>query len=197
MDTSAVLVLNRSYFPVQVTTVRRAFTMLYQGLVKAVDTNYQTHTFDTWADLAIEEHASIGLVNGLIRIPRVILLIAYDRVPKRGVRFSRRNVMMRDKYQCQYCGIMTRTENLNLDHVMPRTQGGRTTWENVATSCIECNRRKGGRTPEQAHMKLLRRPYRPTTLPFMGFGGRLIQPAEWKPFLSVVDYSYWNVELKD
>lgn len=198
MDTGTVLVLNRSYFPVHITTVKRAFVMLYQGLAKAVDDNYRAHTFETWADLAVEaNHPSIGLVDRLIRIPRVVLLTAYDRVPQRGIRFSRRNIMVRDKYQCQYCGLVTRSDNLNLDHVLPRTLGGRTTWENITTSCIECNRRKGGRTPEQAHMKLLRRPYRPTALPFLSFGARIAQPAEWKPFLSVVDYSYWNVELKD
>lgn len=172
--------------------------MLFQGMAKAVDGEYQTHTFETWSDLSVEQHhESIGLVNRLIRVPRVVLLIAYDRVPQRGIRFSRRNVMVRDKYQCQYCGVMTRSENLNLDHVMPRTLGGRTTWENVVTSCIECNRSKGGRTPDQARMKLMRRPYRPTALPFMGFGARLVQHAEWRPYLSVVDYSYWNVELID
>lgn len=197
MLSSSVLVLNRSYFPVHVTTVKRAFIMLYQGMVKAVDQNYQTFSFDSWSELATStHHESVGLVNKMIRIPRVILLTAYDFIPKREIRFSRLNIMHRDRYQCQYCGITPPTSDLNLDHIIPRAQGGLTTWLNIVTSCQRCNRKKGGRTPEQAHMQLLRKPYRPNSLPFLEVTNRGLFYNEWKPFLNVVDFSYWNVELK-
>lgn len=197
MLTSAVLVLNRAYFPVHVTTLKRAFRMMYQGVAKAVDHEYQTFSFDTWQALAVAaEHERIGLVGRLIRVPRVVLLNAYDHIPRRGVRFSRRNIMLRDKYRCQYCGRTGKSDLLNLDHVVPRAHGGRTTWENVVTSCQECNLRKGGRTPEQARMLLRRHPYRPTSLPFIAEGMKRFQYSEWRPFLNIVDFSYWNVELE-
>src|SRR5246127_4103297 len=102
---SKVLVLNRSYLPVHVTSVKRAFALLYQGVAKAVDEQYHTFDFDSWRDLSIEiQHERLGIVNGFIRVPRVLLLTAYERVPKRHVRFSRFNIFARDSNTCQYCG---------------------------------------------------------------------------------------------
>ncbi|MFQ5697362.1 MAG: HNH endonuclease [Myxococcota bacterium] len=196
MTASAVLVLNRSYLPVHVTTVRRAFSLLYQGLARVVDDQYETFDFDSWRDLAIRAgDDSIGVVGGLIRVPRVILLTAFDRIPKRHVRFSRINVYARDRNTCQYCGRHFSRSELNLDHVVPRSRGGRTTWENVVCSCLDCNRRKGGRTPKQAGLRLIQAPRRPRWTPMTGIlAGRRGYP-EWRPFLSIVDASYWNAEL--
>ena len=98
-----VLILNRSYLPIHVTSVRRAFVLLYQGIARAVNDQYQTFDFNSWSDLSISSHAeTVGLVNRVIRVPRVILLVTYDRVPKRQVRFSRYNIYARDKCTCQY-----------------------------------------------------------------------------------------------
>ena len=119
---SKVLVLNRSYLPVHVTVVRRALSLLYQGVARAVDEQYRTFDFDSWADLAADEDA-IGLVNRAIRVPRVILLQGYDRVPRRYVRFSRFNIYSRDQNRCQYCGRQFPRAELNLDHVVPRSRG--------------------------------------------------------------------------
>jgi 5-methylcytosine-specific restriction endonuclease McrA len=198
VPSAAVLVLNRSYLPVHVTSVRRAFTMLYQGVARVVDEQYETFDFETWRDLAVRAgDDSIGVVGGLIRVPRVILLIAFDRMPKRHVRFSRINVYARDRSTCQYCGKRFSRSELNLDHVIPRSQGGRTTWENVVCSCVDCNRRKGGRTPAQAGLRLIAPPRRPRWTPMAGvLVGRRGYP-EWRPFLSIVDASYWNAELAD
>ncbi|MBI3783645.1 MAG: HNH endonuclease [Deltaproteobacteria bacterium] len=191
-----VLVLNRSFLPVHITSVRRAFALLYQGVAQAVDEQYRTFDFDSWADLAVAVHEdSIGLVNRAVRIPRVILLVAYDRVPKRQVRFSRFNIYGRDRSTCQYCGKVFSRAELNLDHVVPRSQGGLSRWDNVVCSCHSCNRRKGGRTPEQAGMRLLRHPARPEWTPFMLETFSLRRYKEWVPFLSTVDASYWNTEL--
>lgn len=193
---SKVLVLNRSYLPVHVTSVRRAFSLLYQGIAEAVDEQYRTFDFDSWAELAVSvNHDRIGLVSRAIRVPRVILLIAYDRVPKRHVRFSRHNIYARDRNTCQYCGKQFPRSELNLDHVIPRSRGGMAVWENVVCSCLKCNRRKGGRTPEEAGMKLLRRPSRPRWTPFNVDGFSLRRYREWLPFIDSVDASYWNAEL--
>jgi 5-methylcytosine-specific restriction endonuclease McrA len=191
-----VLVLNRSFLPVHITSVRRAFSLLYQGIACAVNEQYRTFDFESWADLSVSVHDdSIGLVNRVVRVPRVILLVAYDRLPRRQVRFSRFNIYSRDRNICQYCGRKYPRGELNLDHVVPRSQGGLSRWENVVCSCHSCNRRKGGRTPEQAHMRLLRSPRRPEWTPFMleTFSPRRYK--EWTPFLSTVDASYWNTEL--
>jgi 5-methylcytosine-specific restriction endonuclease McrA len=198
MLNSSVLVLNRSYLPIHVTSVRRAFSLLYQGIARAVDAQYQTFDFDEWSQLAVAQRAdALGTSSGLIRVPRVIVLVAFDRLPKRHVRFSRINLMARDNFQCQYCSRRPSRSELNLDHVVPRAHGGRSTWENVVTSCLDCNRRKGGRTPRQAGIRLKRKPLRPRWTPLMNLMLSSVRYEEWKPFLNVVDASYWNVELAE
>ncbi len=196
MLNSSVLVLNRSYLPIHVTSARRAFTLVYQGIARVIDEQYKTFDFDSWSQLAVARNQeSIGTAHGPIRIPRVIVLVAFDRLPRRRVRFSRINLMARDDFQCQYCGIKPVRAELNLDHVVPRALGGRSTWENVVTSCIDCNRKKGGRTPRQANLKLKKRPERPRWTPLMNLMFSSVRYKEWRPFLSVVDASYWNTEL--
>ncbi len=191
-----VLILNRSYLPIHVTSVRRAFSLLYQGLARVVNEQYQTFDFESWSDLSVSVHdESVGLVNRVIRVPRVILLVSYDRVPKRHVRFSRYNIYARDNCTCQYCGLSFPRHELNLDHVIPSSRGGTSTWENVVCSCHECNRCKGGKTPQEAGMALLRKPYRPKWTPFMQETFNLSRYREWLPFLNTVDVSYWNTEL--
>ena len=198
MLNTAVLVLNRSYLPIHVTSVRRAFSLLYQGIARAVDEQYQTFDFDEWRQLAVaRDMDAIGTSSGVIRVPRVIVLLAFDRFPRRHVRFSRINLMARDNFRCQYCRRKPSRSELNLDHVVPRALGGRSTWENVVTSCVDCNRRKGGRTPKQARMTLVRLPVRPRWTPLMNLMLSSVRYDEWKPFLNVVDASYWNVELAE
>jgi len=195
---SAVLVLNRSYLPVHVTSARRAFALLYQGIAQAVNEEYRTFDFEAWSQLAVARDVeSVGTPGGRIRVPRVIVLLGFDRLPRRHVRFSRINIMTRDRFQCQYCGWRPVRAELNLDHVVPRSLGGRTTWENVVTSCVECNRTKGGRTPVQAGMELIRKPLRPRWTPLAHLMLTGARYEEWRPFLNVVDASYWNVELRE
>ena len=192
-----VLVLNKSYLPVHVTTVKRAFCLLYAGIVKAVNSQYETFDYESWSQITIERNdETIGLVDRVIKVPRVILLLAYDRVPKRRVRFSRYNIFARDKSTCQYCGHRFSRSELNLDHVVPRAQGGTSTWENVVCSCHECNRRKGGRTPGEARMRLIIQPRKPAWTPPISLSVPAVMRREWAPFLDfMVDVSYWNTEL--
>ena len=196
MLNTKVLMLNRSYLPIHVTSVRRAFSLLYQGLAWAVNEQYQTFDFESWSDVSVSIHDDcVGLVNRVIRVPRVILLVGYDRVPKRQVRFSRFNIYARDNNTCQYCGRKYPRNELNLDHVVPRSKGGTSTWENVVCSCQSCNRRKGGHTPQEAMITLLRKPYKPKWTPFMQQTFSLSSYREWFPFVSMIDASYWNAEL--
>jgi len=192
-----VLVLNKSYLPVHVTTVKRAFCLLYAGIARAVNAQYETFDYESWSRITIERNdETIGLVGRVIKVPRVILLLAYDRVPKRRVRFSRYNIFARDKSTCQYCGRRFSRPELNLDHVIPRAQGGTSTWENVVCSCHECNRRKGGRTPTEARMRLITQPRKPAWTPPISLAVPAVMRREWAPFLDfMIDVSYWNTEL--
>lgn len=195
---TAVLVLNRNYQPVHVTSVKRAFSLLYQGVARAIDGQYRLYDFADWAALSASEHDdAIHTMSRAIRVPRVVVLSAYEHLPKGRVRFSRINIYARDADTCQYCGQQLPRAELNLDHVVPRAQGGRSSWENVVCSCIQCNLRKGGRTPEQARMKLLKKPTRPRWTPFFRGASKRATYREWLPFLSVAEASYWNVELKE
>ena len=197
MLSSGVLVLNRSFMPVHVTTVRRALVLLYQGIAKAVNEQYEVFNFNDWRQLRPRsDEDTIGLVQGAMRIPRVILLVGYDRIPKRHVRFSRFNIFLRDQNTCQYCRRTLPKKELNIDHVIPRSRGGISTWENVVCSCLDCNRRKGGQTPEEARMRLVHKPTRPRWTPQMSFKSDLRQYEEWIPFLNFIDASYWNAELQ-
>jgi len=194
---SKVLVLNRSYLPVHVTSVRRAFSLLYQGIAKAVDTQYRTFDYESWNALSTSVHdEAIGLIGRAIRVPRVILLVSYDRMPRRRVRFSRFNVFARDKNTCQYCGQRFPRSELNLDHVVPRSQNGLSTWQNIVCSCFACNRAKGGKRPEQAGMRLIKKPVQPEWTPFMLETFSFAHYQDWLPFLNEVDAAYWNTELQ-
>jgi 5-methylcytosine-specific restriction endonuclease McrA len=188
-----VLVLNRSYLPVHITSVRRAITLLYRDAARAVDEEYRVFDFAGWLGLdASAQFPSIGLTTGRIRTPRVVLLLCYDRMPKRSVRFSRYNVYVRDRHSCQYCGRRLARQQLNLDHVIPRSHGGSSTWDNVVCSCHRCNRMKGGRTPEAAGMPLLRRPFKPAWSPLLVEGFSANRYKEWLPFLSPIGGASWG-----
>jgi 5-methylcytosine-specific restriction endonuclease McrA len=183
---SKVLVLNRSYLPVHITSVRRALTLLYCDVAVAVDVEYRTFDFLAWLGLEAAGEM-LGLVGRSMRAPHVILLRGFDRVPRRDVRFSRFNVYARDRGQCQYCGRRFPRSELNLDHVLPRSRGGASAWENVVCSCVGCNRAKGDRTPGEAGMRLVRSPYRPQWTPFVAETYRQRRHADWLPFLTEAD----------
>ena len=197
MLNTSVLVLNRNYQPVHVTNVRRALSLLYQGVAKAIDAQYRLYEFADWAQLSAETHDSVSTVSRRIRVPRVVVLSAYEHLPKGKVRFSRLNIYARDHDTCQYCRRQMARSELNLDHVVPRSQGGKTSWENVVCSCVPCNLNKGGRTPEQAGIKLLKKPARPRWTPLFRGAARRMTYREWLPFLGPADAAYWNVELLD
>jgi 5-methylcytosine-specific restriction endonuclease McrA len=196
MLSSPVLVLNKCYMPVNIVTARRAFCMLATGIARALDHEHRAFDFHSWSELSIAMHDdTVGIVGRIVRVPRVVLLSIYDRSPKRTIRMSRLNIMLRDGYTCQYCRKKLSRNKLNIDHVTPRSRGGETTWENVVTSCHACNRKKGGLLPEEAGMKLVKIPAKPRSTPFVDLAASPVRYDEWRPFFNVVDFSYWNVEL--
>ena len=156
------LVLNRNWQPVHVATVERALVLLWNESARVVDPeDFQLYTWEDWARLRpAEGKPFVQAVRFRLRVPEVVALTAYDRTPQGAVTFSRRNVFKRDHFTCQYCGVQPGTEELTVDHVLPRSQGGMSSWTNCVLACVACNKRKADRTPEQAAMKLRKKPVR-------------------------------------
>jgi 5-methylcytosine-specific restriction endonuclease McrA len=195
--------LNRLYMAVRVVSARRAMTLLYRELVEVVnheDGKYLSYDFDDWVEVSHaksrfepEKHDWIRTVRFQIAVPKIVRLLAYDKLPRGPVKLNRRNLYARDQNRCQYCGKRYPTSELSLDHVIPRSHGGSNSWENIVCACVKCNVRKGGRTPDQAGLKLIARPARPKRSPILTIKLSDSKYASWKQFL---DYAYWNVELK-
>ena len=195
-----VLVLNRSWTVVNVISLKDAITKLYseythtgEPKAKIIDPSldFAMFSWDDWAQIEPEDDGDvIHSACGEFRIPEVILLTDYDKFPKHRVKFSRRMIYRRDNYMCQYCGKIPGTPDLTIDHIVPRAQGGQTTWLNCVVACIKCNSRKDNRTPKQAGMKLKREPYKPKFSLFKG--ERKVVPKSWRHFMSE---AYWETEL--
>lgn len=204
---SSVLVLNRSFMAIHVVSVRRAFGMLYRELAEVIDLedgHYGNYDFESWllmSDVRSEgirsgefagklEHTDwIHSVNFTVQVPRVIRLYRFDRVPKHSLRFNRRNLFARDGHSCQYCGDAKPLSQLSVDHVVPRSRGGPTSWENTVCCCRACNTTKGSRTPKEARMKLLSEPKKPRFNPLLA--RKLDNPKYecWRSFLKAAGYS--------
>jgi len=187
------LVLNRNWQPVNVATVARALVLLWNDAARVVDpNNFQLYTWDDWSQLRPnEDERFIQAVRLRLRVPEVIVLADYDRLPNAAVSFSRRNIFKRDHWACQDCGCQPGSDELTIDHVTPRSHGGTSTWENCVLACIDCNKRKADRTPRQAGMKLRTAPVRPMWQPFYARDNRRIE--SWSKFISE---TYWNVPLE-
>ncbi len=161
---------------------------------------YVNYDFESWLQISElqrqfepERHDWIKTVRFDIAVPRIIRLLGYDRLPEQTVKLNRRNLFARDRNQCQYCGRHFPTSELSIDHVNPRSLGGGDSWENLVCACIKCNARKGGRTPEGANMKMIRRPEKPKRNPLITIRLGNEKYASWKTFL---DHAYWSVELR-
>lgn len=194
-----VLVLNKTSYAIQIVSWRRALTLLYQGNAEAVDDMYRNYSFETWKELskAMAESPN-GFINTpkfRIAIPHIIRLTKFDKLPKKEVRFTRRNIYEHYNYTCCYCLEKFSTSNLNLDHVIPKSKGGKTNWTNIVTACIPCNTRKMDKKPEEVGMKLKVKPTKPTWK-----GPRSIiefpngdVPIAWQ---RIIDANYWDSQLE-
>ncbi len=197
-----VLVLNRLWQAVNIIGARRAFALLARGhahVVHAQSDDFRVFSLLDWMDFSrhnppLTEGDAVHTPTRTIRLPHVILLTYFDRLPCKELKLTRGNVFERDKDTCQYCGGVFEREELNLDHVIPRDRGGKTTWENIVCSCIACNTRKANRLPHEASMRLVRKPVRPKWRPVISLLLENRHREQWKDFL---DLAYWNVELED
>lgn len=201
--TKPVLVLNKSWVAVGTTPLYKAFNLIFnndnnKNKAEIIDIDCSPYTWDQWSTLKPQENEeTINTVNYSFRIPQVIKLNSYDKIPRQRVVFCRSNLYKRDNFQCQYCAIKPGTEELTIDHVLPRCQGGMTTWENCVICCPECNKIKGGRLPHEVKhkkfpsgMKLLKEPVMPK---YREIKMQTFYPS-WKQWL---DTTYWNIELEN
>ena len=198
-----VLVLNKLYVAVRIISARHAFCLLSREAAEVIHVDegvYSTYNLASWTEISElrhefepDAHDWVRTVRLHLAVPRIIRLIGYDKLPRQGVKLNRRNLFARDRNRCQYCGHHYPTSELSIDHVKPKIQHGPDTWENLVCSCVRCNAKKGGRTPEQANMQLIRKPFKPKRNPLITIKLGNEKYHSWKAFL---DEAYWTVELR-
>ncbi len=198
-----VLVLNKHWMAVHVCTVKRAVTLLFQELALVVSEDYRTHDFNSWRELSnfADSSAPGGDPRPMLRtpqfqmlLPQVIVLSRYQRCPPRSVQFNRRNIFMRDHYTCQYCGRKPSKDDLTIDHILPKSRGGRTIWENVTLACTACNTKKGSRLLSECGMMPLKVPKRPSWLAMHVPTASDETSSMWQRF---IDTAYWESNLRE
>ncbi len=164
----SVLLLNSSYEPLKIISWQRAVSMFFMGKVEIVE----------------EYEHNIRSVSIVIKAPAVVRLLQYVKIGMKSPPLCRSNVFARDQFQCQYCARDLSPKEATLDHVVPRSQGGKTSWENIVCCCSNCNRKKGGRTPKEARMLLRKVPQKPTWLPVLHIRLNGKVPSSWRVFFS-------------
>jgi 5-methylcytosine-specific restriction endonuclease McrA len=203
---SSVLVLNKFFAAVHIVNAKRAFAMLCKESAEVVaidDGQYNSYDFTSWVDVSAfkaecglpddDQYESIKTFSLEVRVPKIIRLVVYDKLPKATIKFNRKNIFARDKNRCQYCGKRVPTSELSLDHVIPRTQGGTSNWKNIVCACTNCNKNKGGRRPEEAGMRLICNPAKPKHCPVIQLKLGSNKYNSWKQFLH---NAYWSVPLE-
>ncbi|MFQ5963663.1 MAG: HNH endonuclease [Candidatus Scalinduaceae bacterium] len=203
---SSVLVLNKFFTAIHVVNAKRAFTLLFKESAEVISIDngqYNSYNFSSWVDVSAykakcglpdeAEFESIRTFSIEIRVPKIIRLLVFDKLPKSNVKFNRKNIFARDGNKCQYCGKRFSTTELSLDHVIPKSRGGKSTWTNIVCACTNCNKHKGGLKPHEARMKLIRKPVRPRHCPIICLKLSSDKYHTWKQFL---DNAYWSVPLK-
>jgi len=194
-----VLVLNRNYYPIHIIDKKKVMCLLYKEHAVALDENLNRYNFDEWTELSqMIEDSPAGYMHSVslkVAIPEIIILTLYDKLPKGDVKFTRKNLYTHYGSKCCYCGQKFETKYLNLDHVIPRSGGGKTSWNNIVLSCYPCNSKKGSRSLKEARMRMHYKPSKPTWKPVhtmhINIGVKLRQ--SWKKF---IDNIYWNSELE-
>ena len=168
-------------------------SMVYSGNARVVDpTSYQQFDWQQWSEIPVAEgDPFVRAVSQHFAVPEVIALTGYDKLPNSLLTFNRRNIFKRDRFTCQYCGKQPDRQELTIDHVMPRSRGGGSSWSNCVLACLGCNRRKADRLPAEAGMKLRNDPVRPRWSP--AYSRHSVQMQSWRSFISDV---YWDVELQ-
>lgn len=192
-----VLVLNRRWDPIQTTSVKDAIGLVAKGSAFVIDpATFDRHDLVSWGEVS---KAMKAVGDSLIRSqhlaivpPEVVVLTAYEGRGERSVVFSRKNIFKRDRYTCQYCGCQPGPEELTIDHVMPRSRGGTSTWENCLLACVACNKKKADKTPEEAKMPPRKAPKKPSWKTLSQVHPKARRES-WEQFLG---RAYWEVELE-
>lgn len=185
-----ILVLNKSWIPISITTVRKAITKTMLGLAEIMDVDsYVLHNFEAWMNLRVQDETKIiRTTKSIIRLPEIIVLTEYERLPVKEVRLTRRNLLIRDNFTCQYTGKKITADTATIDHVIPRSKGGKSTWENLVMCTRDINFAKADRTPEEAKLKLLKKPERPKWSPIYARFAKLAAanvPNSWLRFINI------------
>lgn len=186
-----ILVLNKYYQAIQITTLQRAICHLVKGTAKVITPDWTTHTFEEWLKIS-QFYNGNGDDKKFIRSPSITFLIPdaiylpyYESLPQNEVVFSRQNLLLRDRFTCQYCGkILKNPKERTIDHVIPKSRGGKTIWSNVVLCCKKCNLKKGDRTPEEAGLKLLKTPKPPRWQALILEEFPKHKKEKWKVFLN-------------
>ena len=187
------LVLNRNWQAINIASVARALTLVWNDNAKIVDAaDFQLYDWADWARLEpLDGMPFIQAVSMRLRVPEIVTLTSFDRLPSSHVTFSRRNIFKRDRFTCQYCGRQPAQDELTIDHVVPRSQNGQSTWDNCVLACLDCNHRKADRTPQQAKLRLRKTPARPNWNPM--YSRHKLRIKSWEKFVSE---AYWSVDLQ-
>jgi 5-methylcytosine-specific restriction endonuclease McrA len=189
LNRNTVLVLNKNWQAVGIKNPADTFAMLMTDAATGLDIRGLDYMiplrWKDWVELSIEDDDDfVQTVNQKIKIPKVIILSKFDRVPKKRPRFSQKNIWIRDNFTCQYTGKKLRPGEGNIDHVVPRSRGGSTAWENCVLACKQVNAKKADSTPEEAGLKLLKKPETPKELPVFHYITNKHNIKEWEIFLA-------------
>ena len=195
------LVLNKSWVPFTIETAKEAIIKLMSREAHVIDTNYIKYGWEEWVEKSMNEDTGPFIRSPRIRVkvPDVILLATYNKIPRINVKLTRRNLFIRDKCHCQYSGERLSLSEATIDHVIPRSKGGKNTWENLVICSLDVNVKKGNRTPQEAGLRLIKVPKKPVwNLMFAKYVKKI--PRSWEKFIHTDQWNeigYWDVELID
>ena len=178
-----VLVLNKMWLRIRIISAKRALKLIFADKASIVDgDDFSVYTWEQWITLdSTNDEYGIETTSGRIKVPEVIVLLKYDKVYVKDMRLTKRNLYMRDKYKCQYTGRQVRHDEADIDHVIPRSKGGKNSWDNMVVCSKEINRMKADRTPSEAGLKLIKQPRKPEAKSFW-IDPRLNPPKSWAKF---------------
>lgn len=180
------LVLNKTWTPIRIKSLINVIKTVFKERASIVDgEDYSVYNWEQWIKLPVVDMNNIIMTtSGPIRLPRILILSYYDKIPNYSLRLTRRNLLLRDDHRCQYTGKKLKISELDVDHVIPKSKGGKTRWDNLVTCSIEANRKKSNMTPEEAGLKLLKKPKKPSGN-FFCVNSRKDIPDCWSKFIDI------------
>jgi len=192
-----VLILNKNWQPVQITTIKEAICLVAKGSARIIEPKtFEVYDLLSWADASkAKAHFGDAVIRSphlVLLPPEVVVLSKYDGMAERSVVFSRKNIFKRDRYTCGYCGAQPGPESLTIDHIKPRSKGGTSTWDNCVLACLECNKKKADRSLTETGMRLRKTPKKPSWKSLVQIPPRLRRES-WENFIS---RAYWEVGLE-